>query len=1030
MTALDLSPSYSAENARRFASEVFGVDVANVTPLPSERDQNFLLRDSNSKRWVLKISNGQESPEFIDGQNQMMVHLAGRIEGCPQVLPALDGKLWNSVCDDKNNQYIARLVSFVEGTPLADVKYRSPRLLKNLGLQICELTTALEGFNHPAFDRSFHWDLANGVDVVQSRLHLIKDISFHTQVEHCLNEFSDFATPVLHGLPKSVVQNDANDGNVIVSMDNGDGVVATSVAGIIDFGDAVYSWTISELAIATAYAILDCADPMTAACDVVRGYADSRSLSDDELLALFGLIRLRLCVSAVMAAEQQQTRPDDEYLSVSQQPIRNTLPALCEVPYGIATEMLRQAAAKTTSAKPSAFVKWLEDSASACAFPIAQSADRQLEVIDLSAGTTLLAGDPTRWSAKDVGAAIESVVMKDNASIPVGRYLEPRLLYAADQFASSNTGSEDGAVGLFETERRTVHLGIDLFAAAGTPVVAVFDGIVERVDACDAPLDYGTLVILRHKPADGQVFYSLYGHLSSGCRRLQPGQPIRQGDAIGELGDYDDNGGWPPHLHFQLATDLLRIEHNFPGVCRHSQQAAWSAICPDPSVLLQIPGANFQDTNGGLNTTLDRRKQMLGNGLSIAYDRPLNMVRGTRHFLYDHSGHRFLDAYNNVPHVGHAHPRIVKALAQQASVLNTNTRYLHDLQSQFAEELAATMPASLSVCYFVNSASEANELSLRLAQAATGQKDMIVLEGAYHGHSTNLIHLSPYKHDGPGGSGAPDWVHTALLADTFRGPHRNSETAGELYADDVQRIVRKLQQDGKGVCGFIAESCPSVGGQIIFPKGYLNHVYQHVKAAGGVCIADEVQTGYGRLGKYFYGFEQQGVEPDIVVLGKPIGNGHPLAAVVTTAEIDAAFDSGMEFFSTFGGNTVSCAVGVEVLRTVSEDRLPENAAAVGEQLLDGLRTLQQSFPIIGDVRGMGLFLGVELIKDKATLEPAAAEATYIVNRMRAKGILIGTDGSLHNVLKIRPPITFDSAAATELLSSLRKVLTELDCLSC
>lgn len=1020
MTALEFTPAFSSEDAVRFARQYFGVDASDVSTLPSERDQNFLVRESVDLRWVLKISNGQESALFIDGQNQLMSWLADRIDFCPMVRPTLDGSLFATVTGAEDVEHIVRLVKFIEGRPLANIGFRSSTLLRNLGSRIGELSTALGEFEHPGFRRSFHWDLANGVDVVGARLHLVTDTTLRKHIEHCLAEFAEYAVPVLASLPKSVIQNDANDGNVIASMLRPDGVALTEIAGIIDFGDAVYSWTIAELAIATAYAIFGSADAMTAACDVVAGYSVARTISDNEFIALFGLIRLRLCVSAVMAAEQQEARPNDEYLSVSQQPIRETLPLLCEVPYSIATEMLREAAGVGVSTKSAAVAQWLADNRSVSAFPISRDEESNLQVVDLSAGSTLLSGDPANWDADYVAAAIDSAVHHAPSTIAVGRFLEPRLLYAADHYVKA--GERPGQQ--FEAERRTIHLGIDLFAAAGTAVNAVFNGVVERVDACDDPLDYGTLVILRHDSLDGETFYSLYGHLSSACRHLQPGQSIAKGETFAVLGDVDDNGGWPPHLHFQLAVDLLGIDYNFPGVCRHSQQTAWSRICLDPSVLLQISDANFRKTNDDICTTLTRRQQNLGKGLSIAYQQPLDIVRGWKHFLYDQSGRRFLDAYNNVPHVGHSHPRIVKALVSQAAVLNTNTRYLHNLQNEFAEQLTATMPKSLSVCYFVNSASEANELAIRLAQAATGHKDMIVLGGAYHGHSTMLIDLSPYKHSGPGGSGAPNWVHTAAVADVFRGPFRDIETAGELYANDVQRIISQLS--GKGLCGFIAESCPSVGGQLILPEGYLQRVYRYVRDAGGVCIADEVQTGYGRLGKYFYGFEQQNVEPDIVVLGKPIGNGHPVAAVVTTPQISACFDNGMEFFSTFGGNTVSCAVGLEVLRTVQEERLTQNAEAVGNQLLAGLQQLQQSFPIIGDVRGCGLFLGAELVREPSTLAPAVDEATYIVNRMQAKGILMGTDGPLHNVLKIRPPMTFDSAAADVLLDALGDVLRECD----
>ena len=406
-----------------------------------------------------------------------------------------------------------------------------------------------------------------------------------------------------------------------------------------------------------------------------------------------------------------------------------------------------------------------------------------------------------------------------------------------------------------------------------------------------------------------------------------------------------------------------------------------------------------------IKAILDARRRLLGRNLSIAYEKPLNILRGEMQYLFDDEGRRYLDAYNNVAHVGHCHPKVVAAGQRQMALLNTNTRYLSDLIIQFAERLTATLPDPLSVCYFVNSGSEANELALRLARAHTKAQDLIVLGHAYHGNTTTLIDISPYKHDGPGGAGPPSWVHKVPLP------------ASMSDADAVVEVARKTK-----LCGFIAESMPSVAGQILLPDGYLQIVYEAVRAAGGVCIADEVQTGYGRIGTHFWGFEKYGVVPDIVVLGKPIGNGHPIGAVITTPTIAESFDNGMEFFSTFGGNNVSCAIGLSVLEVVQEEKLQSHALEVGERLLKGLRDLQQRHEIIRDVRGSGLFLGVELMKDGT---PATLEAKRIVNRMREEGILLGTDGPSHNVLKIRPPMPFSHEDADQLITTVNTIFSQL-----
>ena len=402
--------------------------------------------------------------------------------------------------------------------------------------------------------------------------------------------------------------------------------------------------------------------------------------------------------------------------------------------------------------------------------------------------------------------------------------------------------------------------------------------------------------------------------------------------------------------------------------------------------------------NTRINSLLKRRRRLLGGNLSVSYEQPLQIVRGSMQYLYDDEGRRYLDAYNNVAHVGHCHPKVVAAGQRQMEVLNTNTRYLSDLILEYAEKLTATLPESLSVCFLVNSGSEANELAIRLARAHTKAREMIVLDHAYHGNTTTLIDISPYKHDGRGGEGAPAWVHKVSLPRS---------------AADAQHVIDIIQKLEAPLCGFIAESMPSVAGQLILPDNYLHKVYEAVRGAGGVCIADEVQTGFGRIGTHFYAFEKYAVVPDIVVLGKPIGNGHPLGAVITTRSIADSFDNGMEFFSTFGGNNVSCAIGLAVLEVVQQENLQAHALKVGDRLLHHLHELNPRHEVIRKIRGSGFFLGVEL----------AHEASAVVNQMRERGILLGTEGPLHNVIKIRPPMPFSESDADQLVETLDEVLS-------
>jgi len=426
-----------------------------------------------------------------------------------------------------------------------------------------------------------------------------------------------------------------------------------------------------------------------------------------------------------------------------------------------------------------------------------------------------------------------------------------------------------------------------------------------------------------------------------------------------------------------------------------------------------------------LDESLALRRSLLGKNLSLSYDKPLKITRGWKQFLYDDTGRTYLDVYNNVPLVGHSHPRVVRAVCEQLALLNTNTRYLHDNILLYAQRLTALLPSPLGVCYFLNSGSEANELALRLARTHTTREDVIVLEHAYHGHTSTLIDISPYKFNGPGGRGQKPWVHVAPIPDDYRGLYRRGEThLGKNYAAHVAEILEKCRREGKPVAAFIAETLPSVAGQIVFPPDYLAEAYKHAHAAGAVCIADEVQVGFGRLGTHFWGFESQHVVPDILVLGKPIGNAFPLAAVITTPEIASSFANGMEFFSTFGGNPVACAAGLAVLDVLRDEQLQQNALQVGSRWLQKLRALQAEHSLIGDVRGSGLFLGLDLITNRETRAPATAQANYVVNRLRDHGILAGTDGPHHNVLKLRPPLIFTDFDAGLFTSTLSSILAE------
>lgn len=434
---------------------------------------------------------------------------------------------------------------------------------------------------------------------------------------------------------------------------------------------------------------------------------------------------------------------------------------------------------------------------------------------------------------------------------------------------------------------------------------------------------------------------------------------------------------------------------------------------------------NYLDTvSNSENLSLITRRQKYLGGSLLFYDDPVHLVRGEGVWLFDQNGNRFLDCYNNVASVGHCHPKVVEALSKQAGILNTHTRYLHENVVDYAEHLASALPEGLEVCFFVCTGTEANDLAMRIARSVTGNNGAIVLDNAYHGNSSLIHELSPRNYSP---EQRPRYVATIEPPNTYRGSFRACKNSadtnlGEKYASLVDDAITQLEDAGEGVAAFMCDAIFDTQGAIQAPKDYFKKVYEKVRAAGGLCIADEVQPGFGRTGHHMWGFQNYDVVPDIVTLGKPMGDGHPVAGVVTTRSIADEFAKKSRYFNTFGGNPVSAIVGKTVLEVIEEEKLQQNAREVGGYLCARLGSLKKKYPIIGDVRGMGLFLGVELVRDRESIEPAKKEALAIAEQMRRKGILIGASGRFGNVLKIRPPLVFSRENADQVVDALDAVL--------
>jgi 4-aminobutyrate aminotransferase-like enzyme/Ser/Thr protein kinase RdoA (MazF antagonist)/murein DD-endopeptidase MepM/ murein hydrolase activator NlpD len=1010
------APQFTAEEAEWLARVSYNLR-GRATPLTSERDQNFLLESGDGRLAVLKLANAQEREAYLDLENKVMAHLSAAVPEISVSRPIADreGRLLAPTQSSAGARHFVRVVSHVAGKRLAEVRPHSADLLHSLGATLARVDVALAGFVHPALPRDFHWDLLRTAEM-RGRTGRIGDEKRRAQLERLLDGFMERALPGLLALPRQAIYNDANDGNILVSGAAG----ARRVTGLVDFGDMVVAPAICDLAVAAAYAMLGKADPVTAALHVVSGYHTVRPVSEEEVRLLPELILARLCLSVTISAWQQPAAPDNTYLRASEDAAWKMLDGLETESRRWMEYRFREACGQEACPRAVAVRRWLHESAAGFAAVVQPDPRRAaLRILDLSAASKELETSTSPADEPAFARFVQGAMERAGAAIGVGRYDEARLCYRGAQFAQAG---ENGP------EWRTVHIGMDLFQPAGSAVFAPIAGKVHSFADNALPFDYGPTIILQHD-AGGVPFYTLYGHLSrESLRGMEEGKPVAAGEKIGAMGEPAVNGGWPPHLHFQIICDLLEKRGDVPGVCAPGERAVWRSLCPDPNLMLRIPPEKFPAPPRDKAALLVARRERVGPSLRWSYRNPLHIVRGYRQHLWDAEGRIYLDAINNVPHVGHCHPHVVEAIACQAARLATNTRYLYAGLAEYTERLTATLPAPLRVCYLVNSGSEANELALRLARAATGRRGVVAVEGGYHGNTTSLVEISHYKFAGPGGAGRAAHVHVAPMPDTYRGAHGAGDpAAGPKYAQLVGEACERAAAAGFPAGAFIFESLPGTGGMIVPPAGFLGEAYRLARAAGAVCIADEVQVGFGRVGSHVWGFEAvggQGVVPDIVTLGKPIGNGFPLGAVVTTREIADAFANGMEYFSTFGGNPVACAAGLAVLDVMREEKLQENARFAGEQLLAGLRALQQGFPLIGEVRGMGLFIGAELVRDPATREAAAEEASYIAERLRERGVLISTDGPLHNVLKIRPPLCFEAKDASRLLAALRETCGE------
>jgi len=997
--------SIAEQHLQRVLESKYCLSPLTLKRLQGEVDINYLIKAADTHRYLFKICKTDVPVEEVEFQVALLDWMKSKEVpfDLPEVIKTNSGDSFFTI-KYQGQACIARLHSWVDGEMLGDLKHRSTSLLHSWGATCGHLSLSLKGFDHAGAHRSDKW---NPVEVLDSKPYLsdIEDDSMRQLASHFFDLVEDEYLSRDFDLRHSVNYSDAHEHNLLLQDLNG------KVTGVIDFGDAIYAPTICELAIACAYAGMHKHDPIAAMSTVISGCHDVFPLDEVEIEALYPLICSRLLITVCNAAHSLQESPDDEYLQISADPAWELLGRLSQVHHRFVHYSFRSAVGLDPHPFRSQFDAWRENNT--FHNPVLLN-NRRLGRLDLSVGSTELGNDDHFSSIPKFDRRISHIMSERELDIAFGGYGEIRPVYTTDAYKTEGNNGP---------QWRTMHLGKDYWLEAGANVMAVADGTVVSIKNNSIDRDYGPTIILQHRIEGAPKFYSLYGHLSLGALELVAvGQTVKAGDVIGYIGDANVNGGWPPHLHFQLTLDLLGNEGNFPGVAYVHERKAWLSLCPP----LSFEEANEIVDSDTVKANIEReRSKVLSPSLSTSYDDHLHIVRGAGQYLYDSNGRRYLDMVNNVAHVGHEHPRVVRAGASQMGVLNTNTRYLHQNIIDYANALLAKCPDELDTVFFVNSGSEANELALRIAKVCSKGEQMIALQAGYHGNTGGTVGVSSYKFDGKGGSGAPANTTIIPMPDVYRGECKDVDVAGAYYAKYIEEAVGQIEKNQGKVAGFLCESILSCGGQIVLPDGYLRQAYKTVRKAGGLCIADEVQVGFGRVGKHFWGFQLQGVVPDIITCGKPIGNGHPLAAVVTTSDIAKQFANGMEYFNTYGGNPVSCAIGLEVLRVIEDEKLQSKALEVGQHLINGLKVLRSKYPIIGDVRGVGLFSGIELVRAADTYEPADRETTYIANRMRALGILCSTDGPLHNVLKFKPPLCITVENIDEFLKRLDQVLDEV-----
>jgi 4-aminobutyrate aminotransferase-like enzyme/Ser/Thr protein kinase RdoA (MazF antagonist) len=957
-------PDISAAQATEWLAAYYGV-AGTIKELGSHQDRNFLLDCADGRRFVLKICHGDYSTTELTAQHAALRHLASEPHvRVPAVIPAVTGEDLLSI-EHSGNAVHLRLLEFIDGQSLAHVEHLNHRIVTELAQLCARIDVALAGFEHPGLDRVLQWDPRHAFALVEHLLSIIADADKRACIADAAEQAQAYLLPLVASLPIQAIHMDITEYNVVWSRSLHH---QWQLQGLIDFGDLVRTWRIADLSVTCAALLHHAGGDPFFILSAVQAYHRINPLQSEELLALWPLIVARSAVLVLSSEQQASIEPGNSYIQANLASEWNIFDVATSVPIALMEAAILDAVdARDAPQETESFMPLLPT-----------LSGQPFTLVDLGVlSEHFVAGN---WEQ----SGIDEQVLKEAAQrhgLAASRYGEYRLSRTLPDSAR---------------EPDTFALHTELQIPHGTAVHAPFDGSL-RHTADGALLLVGADASLR-----------LWGVRSD----FDSGVDIGAGDVIGQ-------GGGALILQVCTEPDLSPPLFTTP-----LRAAAWRALCPSPKGMLGFDcDAPAPHDSAAL---LARRDASFARSQKYYYLNPPQIERGWRNHLIDVKGRSYLDMLNNVAVLGHGHPRMAEVAARQWSLLNTNSRFHYAAIAQFSERLLSLAPAGMDRVFLVNSGTEANDLAIRLAWAYSGGHDVLSVLEAYHGWSVATDAISTSIADNPQAlSTRPDWVHPVTAPNTYRGEFRGPDSA-PFYVRSVEAHLNALAEQGRQVAGFICEPVYGNAGGISLPPGYLQQVYAKVRAQGGVCIADEVQVGYGRLGHYFWGFEEQGVVPDIITVAKGMGNGHPLGAVITRREIAEALEAEGYFFSSSGASPVSCRIGMAVLDVMEEEKLWENVQLVGGYFKERLLALIDKHPLVGAAHGSGFYLGLELVRDRGTLAPATEETAYLCERLRDLGIFMQPTGDYLNILKIKPPMVTSRQSVDFFVASVSKVLGELE----